>query len=100
MERACGPQARHDDPHQPGDNSCLWYIARRNIRPLRDRCLVGTLISDYDHAPRPLARNASYFPGPWRTINALAALLPDTAERVNGAEIQTVPLSDLRVGDL
>src|SRR3989454_217237 len=33
-------------------------------------------------------------------LNALAALLPDTAERVNGAEIQTVPLSDLRVGDL
>jgi Cu2+-exporting ATPase len=32
-------------------------------------------------------------------LNALAALLPDTAERVNGAEIQTVPLSELRVGD-
>src|SRR6202047_2477105 len=32
-------------------------------------------------------------------LNALAALLPDTAERVNGAEIQSVPLSDLRVGD-
>ena len=28
-------------------------------------------------------------------LNALAALLPDTAERVNGAEIQTVPLSEL-----
>src|SRR6266478_1975213 len=27
-------------------------------------------------------------------LNPLAALLPDTAERVNGAEIQTVPLSD------
>src|SRR3984893_19396261 len=32
-------------------------------------------------------------------LNALAALLPDTAERINGAEIQTVPLSELRVGD-
>src|SRR5947207_13109186 len=32
--------------------------------------------------------------------NALAALLPDTAERVNGGEIQTVPLSGLRVGDV
>src|SRR6266480_1974361 len=33
-------------------------------------------------------------------LNALAALLPDTAERVSGAEIQTVPLSELHVGDL
>jgi len=33
-------------------------------------------------------------------LNALAALLPDTAERVNGGEIQTVPLSELRVLDI
>src|SRR6202051_5056090 len=33
-------------------------------------------------------------------LNALAALLPDTAERVNGAEIQSVPLTDLQVGDV
>src|SRR5712691_11105584 len=33
-------------------------------------------------------------------LNALAALLPDTAERVNGAEVQTVPLAELRVGDI
>jgi Cu2+-exporting ATPase len=33
-------------------------------------------------------------------LNALAALLPDTAERVKGAEIQSVPLSELRVGDI
>src|SRR6202047_3817889 len=33
-------------------------------------------------------------------LNALAALLPDTAERINGAEIQSVPLSELRVGDI
>ncbi len=33
-------------------------------------------------------------------LNALAALLPDTAERVTGAEIQTVPLSELHVGDI
>src|SRR6266699_6035609 len=33
-------------------------------------------------------------------LNALAALLPDTAERVSGAETQTVPLSELRVGDV
>src|SRR5437870_10959586 len=33
-------------------------------------------------------------------LNALAALVPDTAERVSGAEIQTVPLSELHVGDL
>src|SRR6202165_4191100 len=32
-------------------------------------------------------------------LNALAALLPDTAELVRGAETQTVPLSELRVGD-
>jgi len=32
-------------------------------------------------------------------LNTLAALLPGTAERINGAEIQTVPLSELRVGD-
>src|SRR5207302_879998 len=32
--------------------------------------------------------------------NALAALLPDTAERVNGAESQSVPLSELRAGDI
>ena len=33
-------------------------------------------------------------------LNALAALLPDTAERVNGAETQTVSLSELRVSDV
>src|SRR5437867_8392234 len=33
-------------------------------------------------------------------LNALAALLPDTAERVNGAEIQTVALYELRAGDV
>jgi len=33
-------------------------------------------------------------------LNALAALLPDTAERITGAEIETVPLSALRVGDV
>jgi P-type Cu2+ transporter len=33
-------------------------------------------------------------------LNALAALLPDTAERVNGPEAQCVPLSELRVGDI
>jgi Cu2+-exporting ATPase len=33
-------------------------------------------------------------------LNALAALLPDTAERVMGEETQTVRLSDLKVGDV
>src|SRR5712691_5538153 len=33
-------------------------------------------------------------------LNALAALLPDTAERVQGAETQSVPLSELRTGDI
>src|SRR2546422_1019356 len=33
-------------------------------------------------------------------LNALAALLPDTAERVNGAETHAVPLSELRVGNV
>jgi Cu2+-exporting ATPase len=33
-------------------------------------------------------------------LNALAALLPDTAERVTGAETQVVPLSELRIGDI
>src|SRR5271163_1637540 len=33
-------------------------------------------------------------------LNALAALLPDTAERVNGAEVQTIPLGELHVGDV
>src|SRR6202051_2345507 len=33
-------------------------------------------------------------------LNALAALLPDTAERVNGADTQSVPLSELHVGDI
>src|SRR5438270_2957805 len=33
-------------------------------------------------------------------LNALAALLPDTAERVSGAEVETVPLSELHVGDI
>jgi len=33
-------------------------------------------------------------------LNALAALLPDTAERVSGADTQTVPLSELQVGDI
>jgi P-type Cu2+ transporter len=33
-------------------------------------------------------------------LNALAALLPDTAERVEGADTRSVPLSKLRVGDV
>jgi Cu2+-exporting ATPase len=33
-------------------------------------------------------------------LNALAALLPDTAERVDGSEIRTIPLGQLSVGDL
>jgi Cu2+-exporting ATPase len=33
-------------------------------------------------------------------LNALAALLPDTAERVDGAEIRTIPLGELRAGDV
>jgi Cu2+-exporting ATPase len=33
-------------------------------------------------------------------LNALAGLLPDTAERATGADTQTVPLSELRVGDI
>src|ERR1700720_4160721 len=33
-------------------------------------------------------------------LNALAALLPDTAERVSGAEVQTIPLGELHVGDI
>ena len=33
-------------------------------------------------------------------LNALTALLPDTAERVRGAETQSVPLSELRIGDI
>lgn len=32
-------------------------------------------------------------------LNALAALLPDTAERINGSETKTVPLSELHVND-
>src|SRR5271170_2214776 len=33
-------------------------------------------------------------------LDALAALLPDTAERVSGNETQTVPTSELKVGDV
>jgi P-type Cu2+ transporter len=33
-------------------------------------------------------------------LNALAALLPDTAERIRGAEARSVPLSDLRIRDI
>src|SRR6202165_5988893 len=33
-------------------------------------------------------------------LNALAALLPDTAERVSGTDTQSVPLSELRLGDI
>src|SRR5712672_1296172 len=33
-------------------------------------------------------------------LNHLAALLPDTAERVTGADTQSVPLSVLRIGDI
>jgi Cu2+-exporting ATPase len=33
-------------------------------------------------------------------LNALAALLPDTAERVQGGDTQSVPLSELRIGDI
>src|SRR5713101_7776044 len=33
-------------------------------------------------------------------LNALAALIPDTAERVTGADTRSVPLSELRIADL
>src|SRR6266446_5640356 len=33
-------------------------------------------------------------------LNALAALLPDTAERVDGSEMRTIPVRQLRAGDL
>jgi P-type Cu2+ transporter len=33
-------------------------------------------------------------------LSALAALLPDSAERVSGSETETVPLSSLQVGDV
>jgi Cu2+-exporting ATPase len=33
-------------------------------------------------------------------LNALAALLPDTAERMKGADTEEVPLSELHVGDI
>src|SRR5438067_4397597 len=33
-------------------------------------------------------------------LNALAALLPDTAERVRGAETETGPITELNVGDI
>ncbi|MBZ5687378.1 MAG: heavy metal translocating P-type ATPase [Acidobacteriia bacterium] len=33
-------------------------------------------------------------------LNALAALLPDTAERLSGTETQTVPISELKMGDI
>ena len=33
-------------------------------------------------------------------LNALAALLPVTAEQINGVEVQTVPLAQLDVGDI
>ena len=33
-------------------------------------------------------------------LNALSALLPDTAERVDGSEIRTIPIGQLRTGDL
>jgi Cu2+-exporting ATPase len=33
-------------------------------------------------------------------LNALAALLPDTAERISGADTKEVPLSELQVGDI
>lgn len=33
-------------------------------------------------------------------LTALAALLPDTAERVTGADVRTVPLSELHAGDM
>src|SRR5260221_13668063 len=33
-------------------------------------------------------------------LDALAALLPDTAERITGTDTRSVPLSELRVGDI
>jgi Cu2+-exporting ATPase len=33
-------------------------------------------------------------------LDALAAMLPDTAERISGAETRSVPISELRVGDI
>jgi P-type E1-E2 ATPase len=69
---------------------------RRNVQ---DRRLVGARIAHYDYGSRALARDASHFSARG-ALDALAALLPDAAERVNGAEVQAISLVDLHVSDV
>ena len=49
-----------------GHHCCVCYFSRRDIRPVRDRSVVGACVADYDHGSRPLAGNASDFSSSWR----------------------------------
>ena len=99
MGRTCRSQAGHDDSHQPRDLAAFgtslastfgsfkidvwWELASLITVMLLGHWLEMRAISQ--------ARGA---------LDALAALLPDTAERVTGADTESVPLSELRVGDI
>ncbi|BEL37082.1 heavy metal translocating P-type ATPase [Mycobacteroides abscessus subsp. abscessus] len=55
--------------------------------------LVVIMLAGHWIEMRSLAQTTS-------ALDSLAALLPDTAERVQGQQVVTVPLADLRVGDI
>src|SRR6266852_4346324 len=77
----------------------MRWTSRCDIWSVRDRRLVGTRIADYDYGSRPLARNASHFAGSWRA-QCTRRFAPGHCRACNGAEIQTIPLGELHVGDV
>jgi Cu2+-exporting ATPase len=90
---------RHDDSDQLGDHCRIWNFSRWDIGlfdidvwwELTSLITIMLLGHWLEMRAIPQARGA---------LNVLAALLPSTAERVKGADAETVPLSELRVGDI
>ena len=73
---------------------------RGRRRRRRSRLLVGARAPDRDHAARPLAGDGRRRPGQG-ALAALAALLPDEAERVGpDGGVELVPVDELGVGDI
>ena len=91
--------AGNDDPDQPGDRRRFRGQLGRHARRVRGGRVVGAGHPDHGHEPRPLARDALDHAGPG-ALNALAELLPDSAERVTDGGLETVPLGELRLGDV
>jgi len=91
--------SRHDDPHQLGDHCRFGTSLAATLGLFEIEVWWELADADYDHGSRSLAGNASDLQARG-ALDALAALLPDTVERVTGADTQSIPLSELRPDDI